>query len=104
MKEITDKIIPEIREWQKRQLEEQYAIVFVDATYFNVKQDGIVVKVEINDKGIFVDNEQVEEKDTETKKFKQAAGEPDKRVRRLYGSVYELYFSELRCGIRRIPD
>lgn len=41
---ITDKIIPEIREWQKRQLEEQYAIVFVDATYFNVKQDGIVVK------------------------------------------------------------
>ena len=41
---ITDKIIPEIREWQKRQLEEQYAIVFVDATYFNVKQNGIVVK------------------------------------------------------------
>lgn len=41
---ITDKIIPEIREWQKRQLEEQYAIVFVDATYFNVKQDGIVMK------------------------------------------------------------
>ena len=34
----------QIREWQKRQLEEQYAIVFVDATYFNVKQDGIVVK------------------------------------------------------------
>ena len=41
---ITDKIIPEIREWQKRRLEEQYVIVFVDATYFNVKQDGIVVK------------------------------------------------------------
>ena len=41
---ITDKIIPEIREWQKTQLEEQYAIVFVDATYFNVKQEGIVVK------------------------------------------------------------
>lgn len=41
---ITDKIIPEIREWQKRQLEEQYAIVFVDATYFSVKQDGIVTK------------------------------------------------------------
>ena len=44
---ITDKIIPEIQEWQKRQLEEQYAIVFVDATYFNVKQDGIVVKKEV---------------------------------------------------------
>ncbi len=41
---LTDKIIPEKREWQKRQLEEKYAIVFVDATYFNVKQVGIVVK------------------------------------------------------------
>lgn len=41
---ITDKIIPEIKEWQKRQLESQYAIVFVDATYFNVKQEGIVMK------------------------------------------------------------
>lgn len=41
---ITDKIIPQIKEWQKRQLEEMYPIVFVDATYFNVKQDGIVVK------------------------------------------------------------
>lgn len=41
---ITDKIIPEKREWQKRQLEEKYAIVFVDTTYFNVKQVGIVVK------------------------------------------------------------
>lgn len=41
---ITDKIIPEIREWQKRQLEEIYPIIFVDATFFNVKQDGIVIK------------------------------------------------------------
>ena len=24
---ITDKVIPEIREWKKRQLDEQYAIV-----------------------------------------------------------------------------
>ena len=46
---ITDKIVPQIKEWQKRQLEEVYPIVFVDATYFNVKQDGIVVK-----KGIYI--------------------------------------------------
>ena len=41
---ITDKIIPEIQEWKHRQLDEQYAIVFVDATYFSVKENGIVVK------------------------------------------------------------
>ena len=41
---ITDKIIPEIQEWKQRQLNEQYAIVFVDATYFSVKENGIVVK------------------------------------------------------------
>lgn len=41
---ITDKIIPEINEWKTRQLEEQYAIVFVDATYFSVKENGIVCK------------------------------------------------------------
>ena len=42
---LTDKIIPEKREWQKRQLEEKYAIVFVDATYFNVKQVYIALGV-----------------------------------------------------------
>ena len=41
---ITDKIIPEIQEWRQRQLNEQYAIVFVDATYFSVKENGVVVK------------------------------------------------------------
>ncbi len=41
---ITDKIIPEINEWKTRQLEEQYAIVFVDATYFSVKENGVVCK------------------------------------------------------------
>lgn len=42
--DITDKIIPEIREWQNRQLDPIYSIVFLDATYFNVKEEGHVVK------------------------------------------------------------
>lgn len=32
------------QEWKQRQLNEQYAIVFVDATYFSVKENGVVVK------------------------------------------------------------
>lgn len=35
---ITDKIIPKIKEWQKRPLDEVYPVVFVDATYFYVRE------------------------------------------------------------------
>lgn len=41
---ITDKIIPIIREWQTRPLEEIYPVIFMDAMHFNVKKDGQVVK------------------------------------------------------------
>ena len=41
---ITDKIIPEIREWQSRQLEDVYPIVFMDAIHYSVRKDGVVVK------------------------------------------------------------
>ena len=41
---ITDKILPEIREWQTRQLEETYPIVFMDAIHYSVRQDAVVIK------------------------------------------------------------
>ena len=41
---ITDKIIPEIREWQSRQLEDVYPVVFMDAIHYSVRKEGIVVK------------------------------------------------------------
>ena len=41
---ITDKIIPTIKEWQKRPLDEVYPVVFVDATYFYVRSEGVVGK------------------------------------------------------------
>lgn len=41
---ITDKIIPKIKEWQKRPLDEVYPVVFVDATYFYVRDEGVVGK------------------------------------------------------------
>lgn len=42
--EITDRIIPELQEWQNRPLRRIYAYVFMDAAYFNVRQDNHVVK------------------------------------------------------------
>lgn len=39
---ITDRIIPEIREWQSRPLERLYAIVYMDAIHFRVRDEGYV--------------------------------------------------------------
>ena len=36
---ITDKIIPEVKEWQSRPLEELYTIVWLDAMHYKVKED-----------------------------------------------------------------
>lgn len=40
--EITDRIIPKVREWQNRPLEEVYPIVWLDAMHFKVRDDGKV--------------------------------------------------------------
>lgn len=42
--DITDKIIPEIQDWQKRKLDRMYPVVFIDAIHFSVKDNGQVVK------------------------------------------------------------
>jgi transposase-like protein len=36
---ITDKIIPEVKEWQSRPLEELYTVVWLDAMHYKVKED-----------------------------------------------------------------
>lgn len=41
---ITDKIMPVVREWQSRPLEEIYAVVYLDAIHFHVREDSMVVK------------------------------------------------------------
>ena len=40
---ITDKIIPKIAEFKGRQLEEVYPIIFLDAMFFKVKEDGKII-------------------------------------------------------------
>jgi len=41
---ITDKILPIVKEWQNRPLEEIYPIVYLDAMFFNVRSEGQVIK------------------------------------------------------------
>lgn len=40
---LTDKLLPMIKEWQNRPLNPVYAVVFMDAIHYKVKQDGQVV-------------------------------------------------------------
>lgn len=41
---ITDKILPIAKEWQARALESIYAVVYMDAIRYNVRQDGRIIK------------------------------------------------------------
>lgn len=41
---ITDKILPEAREWQQRPLESVYAVVFMDAIHYHVRSEGQIVR------------------------------------------------------------
>lgn len=42
---VTDKIMPEIEEWQNRALDDIYPIVFIDAVHFSVREDKMVKKL-----------------------------------------------------------
>ena len=41
---ITDKILPEAKEWQQRPLESVYAVVFLDAIHYHVRSEGQIIK------------------------------------------------------------
>lgn len=41
---VTDKILPVVKEWQSRPLEEVYAAVFMDAIHFHVRSEGQIIK------------------------------------------------------------
>jgi len=40
---VTDRIIPEVTQWQNRQLLPFYAIIYLDAIHYKVRQDGRVI-------------------------------------------------------------
>ena len=52
----TDKILPIVKEWQERPLEDVYAVVFMDAIHYHVRSEGRIVNraVYIARKSIFI--------------------------------------------------
>ena len=43
--DVTDKIIPQIEEWQKRTLDSIYPVVFIDAIHYSVRDNGVIRKL-----------------------------------------------------------
>lgn len=43
--DITDKLIPQIQDWQQRPLSEVYPIVFIDAIHFSVRDNHVIKKL-----------------------------------------------------------
>lgn len=43
--DVTDKIPPQIEDWQKSPLSSVYPIIFIDAIHFSVREDGIIRKL-----------------------------------------------------------
>lgn len=43
--DITDKLLPEIGDWQNRPLSALYPIIFIDAVHFSVRNDGVISKL-----------------------------------------------------------
>ncbi|MBR5513441.1 MAG: transposase, partial [Ruminococcus sp.] len=43
--DVTDRLLPQIEDWQKRPLDDVYPIVFIDAVHFSVRDNGQIKKL-----------------------------------------------------------
>ena len=43
--DVTDKLLPQIDEWQKRPLNEVYPVIYIDAIHYSVRDNGIIRKL-----------------------------------------------------------
>ncbi len=43
--DVTDKILPQIEEWQNRPLEDIYPILYIDAIHYSVRDNGVIRKL-----------------------------------------------------------
>lgn len=43
--DITDKIMPQIEDWQNRPLSEVYPVLYIDAIHYSVRDNGVIRKL-----------------------------------------------------------
>ena len=42
---VTDKLLPQIEDWQNRPLDDIYPVIFIDAIHYSVRDNGIIRKL-----------------------------------------------------------
>ncbi len=42
---MTDKVLPQIEDWQNRPLDEVYPILYIDAIHYSVRDNGVIRKL-----------------------------------------------------------
>ena len=45
LSDVTDKILPQIEDWQKRPLAEVYPVLYIDAIHYSVRDNGVIRKL-----------------------------------------------------------
>ena len=43
--DVTDKLLPQIEDWQNRPLDEIYPIIYIDAIHYSVRDNGVLWKL-----------------------------------------------------------
>ena len=43
--DVTDKILPQIEDWQNRPLDEVYPVIYIDAMHYSVRDNGVIKKL-----------------------------------------------------------
>lgn len=43
--DVTDKLLPQIEDWQNRPLDEVYPILYIDAIHYSVRDNGVIRKL-----------------------------------------------------------
>lgn len=43
--DVTDKILPQIEDWQNRLLSEVYPVLYIDAIHYSVRDNGLIRKL-----------------------------------------------------------
>ena len=51
--DVTDKIMPQIEDWQNRPLDEVYPVLYIDAIHYSVRDNGIIRKLAADLRSIY---------------------------------------------------
>ena len=100
---ITDKILPQVKEWQSRPLNPVYPFVFMDCIHYKVREDGRILMLVIDSEKLSQQIHETESDYMEKSKEVLANGqetEGAKYQKKVLNWKKRLYYGVLRIVIR----